>query len=167
MADANLCISVDLDMPSLVPHAVQYTVFDKDPVPGYITQIKKSQNFYRQQLENAADEPGKEQLRTVQTNVAWDRGFKVVTGDNLWLATKRTATSSNILSSNAPDGRKWIATKTTLIKERPVCWCIPVDVKTGEQVDISFNEGNMFDFRTLYDNTMSEPADSGNEEESK
>lgn len=160
-------IVIDLEMPGLGPQAVQYTVFDKDPVPGYIAQVKRSQNVNRQQLSQAADDASRDQFRVVQMDVAWDRGFKEVTGDDLWLAKKTSESSSNTLTSNSPDGKKWVATKAVIVKGKLVCWCIPIEVKTGEQVEISFNERNVFDLQTPYENTISEQADPEHEKELK
>jgi len=71
------------------------------------------------------------------------------------------------MSSNAPDGKKWIVTKAVDIKGKPVCWCIPVEVKTGKQIEVTLNESNIFDLRTTYDNVMREPIDFGDKEQMK
>ena len=145
-----------LDMPSLEPQAVQFTYFDKDPVPAFIAETKRMKSYSRQQLDKADNEAKKEQLNAIQMKVWWDIGFKEVTGDSLWLLTGPNFGSTTI-SSNAPGGKKWIATKTVDIKGKPVCWCIPVEVKTGTTIDVTFNENNTFDLKSVYDKAMQEP----------
>jgi hypothetical protein len=49
-------IGIDLDMPSLEPQAVQFAIFDKDPVAAFVAQVKRRQNFSRQQLEKVKNE---------------------------------------------------------------------------------------------------------------
>ncbi len=154
-------MGVDLDKPDMEPQAVQWAIFDKDPVPAFMAQIKQSKNFNRQQLSQAGDEAGKEQLRTIQMAVAWDQGFKEVSGAELYLLARRSShdfSATTTLSSNSPGGKKWIVTKTVRINGKPVCWCIPVEVKTGERIDVTFDKKNMFDLRTVYDNAMADPT---------
>ncbi len=147
-------ISFALDMPSLEPQAVQYTVLDKDPAPGFTAQIKKMEKFNRQQLQKADTKQWKDLVRSAQMEVDWNAGFRDVTGENLWLLTK----PGNItLSSNAPAGKKWVVTKAVRIKGQPVCWSIPVEVKKGKHISVTLNKGNTFDLQTPYDDVMKEP----------
>ena len=112
-------------------------------------------------LEKADTEVKKEQLKQVQMVVWWDIGFKNVTGDRLYLLVKRPEQnfSNHMVSSNSPGGKKWIVTKTVNVDGKPVCWCIPVEVKTGEKIDVTFNEKNTFDLKNVYDKTREEPDD--------
>ena len=36
------------------------------------------------------------------------------------------------MMSNSPTGKKWIVTKIVVLDGKPICWCIPVEVKIGE-----------------------------------
>jgi hypothetical protein len=145
-------ISFELDMPDLEPQAVQYTVLSKDPAPKYAAQVKKMRGFHRQQLDAAEGELAKAQIRDVQMMVDWDSGFKDVTGDNLWLLTRGPGkqSASNILSSNSPAGKKWVVTKTVFVKQKPVCWCVPVELKMGKQVVVKLDKNNTFDLQPAY-----------------
>jgi type II secretory pathway component GspD/PulD (secretin) len=58
------------------------------------------------------------------------------------------------MSSNGAGGKKWIVTKTVNVKGKPVCWCIPVDVKTGATIDVTFGKRNTFDLKSVYDKAM-------------
>jgi hypothetical protein len=95
--------------------------------------------------------------------VAWNAGFQKVTGDNLWLLTN----PGNVLTSNAPAGKKWVIAKTVRIKEQPVCWSIPIEVKIGKPVNVTLNKSNTLDLRTPYNDVMREPDDGGATDESK
>ncbi len=55
-------IGVDLDMPRLEPPAVQYAVFDEDPVPAFTALVKRMSGHYRQQLKKADNEARREQF---------------------------------------------------------------------------------------------------------
>jgi hypothetical protein len=154
-------LSLELDIPDLKPQAVQYTVLDKDPVPKYAEQVKKMRDFHRQQLNAADTEAAKAPIRNMLMMVEWDRGFKDVTGDNLWLLTRHPGkqVAANVLSSNSPGGKKWVVTKTVFFNEKPVCWCIPVELKIGKHVVVKLNKGNTFDLQTAYDEMMKQSDD--------
>lgn len=151
-------MGIDLDMPSLEPQAVQYAILDDDPMPAFTAQVKRMREHNRQQLEKADNEARREQLRVIQMTVAWDQGFKNVTGDKLYLLAKRPdGYSKTGMMSNAPGGKKWIVTKTVQIDGKPVCWCIPVEVAKGKNIDVTFDKSNTFDLRGVYANAMKEP----------
>ncbi len=149
-------IAFDLDVPSLSPQAVQYAIFDDDPVPAFIAQIKRMRSHAREQLEKAHSEVDKEQVNAIQMEVGWNVSFKKVSADKLYLLTSNAS-----MMSNAPGGKKWIVTKAVHVKGEPVCWCIPVEVRTGELISVAFNEKNTFDLRTVYNNAMREPVGIG------
>ncbi|MFV1981251.1 MAG: hypothetical protein ACC655_08875 [Rhodothermia bacterium] len=146
-------MTLNLDTPNLVPPAVQWTILDKDPVPGFRARLKKMRAYYQKQLERADNEAKKEVIRSSQMIVSWNLGFKAVTGNEVYLLTSAPGVSHS-LSSNNPDGKKWIATKIVRITGKPVCWCIPVKVKIGERTQVSLTEENMFDWELAFDKTM-------------
>ena len=154
-------IGVDLDMPSLEPPAVQYAVFDEDPLPAFTALVKRMSGHYRQQLKKADNEARREQLRAIQMTVGWNLGFKKVTGDKLYLLAKGPRSSKTTLSSNSPGGKKWIVTKTVRIDGKPVCWCIPVELAKGKRIDITFEKSNTFDLQRVYDEAMKEAEGGG------
>ncbi len=142
-------MTLNLDTTNLVPPAVQWTVLDKDPVPGFRARLKKAQAYHRKWLEQAGDEANNEAICSAQMTTSWDLGFKDVTGDKVYLLTTAPGVSHSF-SSNGPDGRKWIVTKIVRIKGKPVCWCIPTDVKTGKQIEVTFGEKNVFPLEAVY-----------------
>jgi hypothetical protein len=153
--DTTWRIGIDLDMPSLEPQAVQYAIFDKDPVAAFTAEVKKMQGYFRkdsEKLNNAA----REQLQVMRMAAWWDTGFKEIPGNSVWLLTRLPGQnlSHNPMSSSAPDGKKWVVTKTVSIHGKPECWCIPVEVKTGEQVDVTLDENDTFDLQAAYDKAV-------------
>jgi hypothetical protein len=180
-------VNIRLDLPTLEPQALQYTILDKDPALAYAAEIRKMQKFNRQQLQQADTKEWKEVVRSAQMEVAWNHaGFRDVTGDNLSLLTqpghfvtaslatvekKRRVTTDSTKTtprvSNAPGGKKWVVTKTVRIEGQPVCWSIPIEVKTGQQATVTFNKGNTFDLQTPYDKTMKQSVDHTDVKEGK
>ncbi len=148
-------MTLNLDTPNLVPPAVQWAVFDKDPLPGFRARVKRMKGYHTEQLERAGDDANKELARSSQMTVSWDLGFKEVTGDKVYLLTSAPDVSHGF-SSNTPAGKKWIATKIVQIKGKPVCWYIPVTVETGKEIRIMFTEDNMFDLESAFDKVMGE-----------
>ncbi len=163
-------LSIDLDMPSLEPQAVQFAILDKDPVPDFIAHVQKMQSFSRRRLEKAASEARKEQLRAVDMTFSWDFGFEKVTGHDLAMLTNTgdpLSKSAAGIMSNGPGGKKWIVTKIVQIKGKPVCWCIPIEVTTGKSAHVTLSKSNTFDLQTVYDNTLRGPAGTGDKEQMK
>lgn len=139
-----------LDTPNLVPPAVQFTILDKDPVPGFRARVKRAQSYLRKRLEGAKDEAEKKQQRSIQMTVHWNLGFKVVTGDKVELLTSSPGVSHSI-AANGPDGKKWIVTKIVHLKRKPVCWCLPIEVKLGEKTQVTLAEDNIFGLEAVFD----------------
>ena len=158
-------IAFSVDMPSTSLESVQHSLFDHDPVPAFIAQVKRSRSHVRERLDKAHTDVDKEQVNTVQMEVAWDLGFKEVTGDKVYLVKNALNSGSQMMSNGPAMGKKWIVSKIAHADGKPICWCIPVDVKTGELTDVCFSEKNAFDLRKAYDEAMrepSKPADKGN-----
>ena len=148
-------MTMNLETRNLKPPAVQWTVFDTDPVPGFHARLEKMKGYYLERLEGAKDDIDKELNRSSQMRVSWDLGFEEVTGDKVYLLTRARGVSHSF-SSDAPDGKKWIVTKIVRIKGKPVCWCIPVKVETGKEINIKFTKDNMFDLESEFNKVMRE-----------
>ncbi|MCL4852766.1 MAG: M56 family metallopeptidase [Bryobacteraceae bacterium] len=100
-------LGIELDRPDLKPQAVQFAVFEKDPVPGFFAEVKSMRKHDREQLDKAASEARKKQLLDILMTVSWDSGFREVTGDELYLLTR-----ANTVSSNSAGGKLWVVSKT-------------------------------------------------------
>lgn len=140
-------------MPDLIPPAVQWTVLDEDPVPGFKERVEKMATFYRKRLRDANDPERAKIIRQSQMEVSWDLGFESVTGDKVYLLTSAPNVSHS-LSSNAPAGKKWIVTKTVNVKGEPVCWCLPVATEIGKMIEVTLAEDNTFDLAGTFDEVM-------------
>jgi hypothetical protein len=73
--------------------------------------------------------------------------FRNLAGKNYRLLTQRSdgGSSSAGAMSRGPEGKRWIITNIVDIKRQPVCWCIPLEVKTGERTEVTLNASNTFD----------------------
>ena len=155
-------MSMSLQAPGLATPAVQWAIFDKDPVPGFKARTKKMQWIYREQLRRAESEAAREEIRKGWMTLQWDSAFKEIPGDRLDLLT---SDSHHPIESNGPDGKKWIATKVVMAKGKPMCWCIPVEVKYGEEIQVTLTDKNVFDLGSAFDSTLQEAAASSGEQE--
>ena len=147
-------INLNLDTPNLVPPAVQWTVLDKDAVPGFKARAKDMLNSQPRQTGQAGDTAKEEMNRRSQLMVAWEQGFRDVPGDKVYLLTS----APNLFSSNGPGGSKWIITKIVQIKGKLLCWCIPVEVQTGKEVHITLSEQNALDPASAFEQAIGEPS---------
>jgi hypothetical protein len=150
-------MAMNLQASDLLPSAVQWAIFDKDPVPAFKAQIKKINR-----LRGAESEAAKEDKSKGWIWAQWDRGFKEIAGDRLYLLTSE---NPHPFESNAPDGKKWIVTKVRLTKGKPVCWCISVEVKYGEEIKVTLTEKNVFDLGAAADSAIKQAE--GSKEENK
>jgi hypothetical protein len=114
--------------------------------------------YHQSELARAEDEAKNEIARSSQMAVSWDLGFKDVTGDQVYLLTSAPGVSHS-LSSNSPDGKIWIVTKIVRIKKKPVCWCIPVEVRTGKEAHVTLNEENTFDLASSFDKARAQAVE--------
>jgi beta-lactamase regulating signal transducer with metallopeptidase domain/protocatechuate 3,4-dioxygenase beta subunit len=152
-------ITLELDAPNLEPPVAQYAILDKDPVPGFRDRVARQRTFHQRQLELHAGDPVRMQtIRTAGMTVNWDLGFRDVTGADLHLLASSQFGGHSAMS-NAPEGKKWIVTKTVQIGGRPTCWCIPVEVKKGQEVAVTLSESNTFDLEGTFQSAMEERAE--------
>jgi hypothetical protein len=122
---------MNLDTPNLLPPAVQWTFVDKDPWPGFSARVQETGLIGQTEL-----------------SVAWDLGFKEVTGDRVHLLTSAPGVQ-HIAASAGPGGKKWIITKTTRINGKLVFWSIPIEVEMGKEIQINLTEKNMIDLESI------------------
>ncbi len=134
---------------------MQYAIFDTDPVAVFKAEINgPAGKDYRQQLQRAESKSQREAQCAIQMKQSWDAVFRGVTGDNLYLLTSEP--HSNILSNNRVNDKQWIATKFQEVDRKPVCWCVPVEVKKGEQIGVKLTVGNIFDLGAAFDEAVRE-----------
>jgi len=146
---SNWRIAVRLDTPNLSPAAVQWSLFEENPVPGYVDRLGKSEPIHRQQLERANSQIEKQAVNVAQMTVGWNLGFRKVTGDKVYLLTSGQNVQHS-LSSNSSDGKKWLVSKVRQLDGKPVCWCLPIKVKSGKEIQVTLSEDNVFDLETAF-----------------
>ncbi len=123
-----------------------FAIFDEDPVPGFQESVKKAGRLAKEAVRG-------EESRAATAAAAWATVFRKVTGDQL---DQLPSGGSVFCSSNKSDGKKWIVTKIVQITGKPVCWCIPVEVKTGKETSVTLTEDNVFDLRSVFDSALGE-----------
>ena len=146
-------LTVILDTPNFDLPAIQYAILDKDPVPGFIARSKRMESYYRDRLAQAEGKAAKDLTRRSQMMVQWDLGFQDITADKLYLLT---SVGQGSIGSNGSAGWKWITSKIAYVNGKPVCWCIPVEVTKGKQVEVTLTEDNLFKLDSTFDKAMNE-----------
>jgi hypothetical protein len=133
--------------------AVQYALFDKDPIPGFTDRVKNMRESNRNryiQADQVERKNWKAVVRSTLMSGYWDRGFADITGNHLDLLTSRPDATHGLLSKD-PGGKKWVVTKCESINGKPICWCIPVELKFGKWVHVTLTEDNQFDLGAAFD----------------
>lgn len=141
-----------LEMPGLNPPAVQWAIFDEDPMPAFIQCLDEKRESLAARL-NAADSRTKTIVRDAQIQAAWDLMFRRITADQLYLLTPAPR-GTFCLTANTPSGRKWLVTKVVTIDKKAFCWCMPIETNAGETIQIVLNQDNILDLTEVYDIVM-------------
>ena len=151
-------ISLNLDMPDLIPPAVQWAVFDEDPLPRFKAELQRWGNLHRRRISEITDINKREMARSAQIGVSWDLLFKSVTGDQVYLLTSAPGTA-HMISSNEPKVQIWIATKVVQVNRKPFCWSLPVETKIGTEIAVTLTKENALNVAVVYDEVMSEESE--------
>jgi hypothetical protein len=156
-------IIISLDMPDLIPPVVQYAVFDEDPTPEFEKTLRINRKLQSKFLDAAKSPAEKTMIQNAFFESNWNFVFKKVTGDQVSLLVSaayiKEATGLYRMSSvgsNGPAGKKWIVTKIVQIKDKPICWCLPLDTEIGKDVTVVLNKQNVFDLAGVYNKAMGE-----------
>lgn len=154
-----------LDFDDLFPPAVLFSIFEYDPRPKFKDHLKKMQETWREEASpsTAAD---LEDVRQARLSAFWDWVFHEIPGDQVGLllpsrkvragdvpknaeGQQQTLTHAVVIASNSAPGTKWLVTRATRYRQRPVCWCLPVEVEKGKVREVSLSRGNMTELETL------------------
>ena len=150
-------IGLSLDSPDLPVPAVQWAIFNEDPVPEFKDRIRRYRGGYEKQIKGSKNERRMREIRSARITVDWDRGFRKVSGDKVYMLTGEPLHSQGY-SSDSADGPKWIVTKAVSTGGMPICWCLPVEVHRGETIQLELTEKNRFYLLASYEDVMNEPA---------
>jgi hypothetical protein len=152
---------LDLDvsgLPSREP--VQFATFDEDPIPAFYAKVKRTRRI-REKLS----QPSSDSLQEAAIIVSWNAGFKKITGDQVGVLRNGEPHPAGGMSSGTA-AKRWVVTKAVRINGKPVCWCLPielkpVDPKAREKESVDLNEKTMIDLHALFDKAMQDSDDSG------
>jgi hypothetical protein len=128
-------------------HAIQYGIFCEDPLERFPPDLSRVANVYQAKLSEVNDPEKKKALRRIQLAAAWNNLFRALRGDQVYLLIPDC--SDIALMSNAPAGKKWLVTKPVQVNGRSVCWSVPFEAVTGEEVEINLTEANLLDLASL------------------
>jgi hypothetical protein len=131
-------------VPGSAPIEAPYAIFDEDPVPGFNAAVKKWRTNNQK-----GDRP---ERQAVMSSI-WDESFKKIPGNHVY---QLKSSARPLVSANGSDGKKWIVTKVVEIKGKPVCWCLPVEVTTGKEINVTLTEDNSFDLGSAFDSAVRE-----------
>lgn len=140
-----------LDVPDLAPCAVQCAVLDADPLPRF------REGLDHPSVTLPADAPADQaaSFRSALRAATWSSLFRSVSGDRLFLLTdfgpragqapvvplgaaQVTMTRAFLcVSSDEPDGQKWLVSTVLHAGSRRLVWSVPFDARRGETVTVT------------------------------
>lgn len=131
-------ITIDTDVDDIYPAAIQYAIVGEDPIPIFKVNYEKLSSN-----DNLKDD------YSVTIMVSWDSMFRIVPGDELGLLSAKSEGQFS-MRSGEPEGKKWLITKVVTKSNGAIlCWCIPIEVKTGEVYTVKLDDGNYLDLEKL------------------
>ena len=148
-------VLIILDFPNLHPPAVQFAIFERDPVPAFRNQVSRKRDLYLQLLAQGKSEFGNARAKGGQMEVSWDFGFRDTPGNEVYLLTSG---SRKLMGSNSPAGKRWVVTKAVTSGDRVLCWSIPFEADPHRSAVITLTEKNALDISPIYDEAMSHEA---------
>jgi hypothetical protein len=140
-----------LDVPELAPCAVQCALLDADPLPRFRDALDHPS------VTLPADVPVDQAaiFRSARRAAGWSSLFRSVSGDRLFLLTDfgpqaghapavplgaATITLTRAflcVSSDEPDGRKWLVSTVLHAGSRRLVWSVPFEARRGETVTVT------------------------------
>ena len=133
--------------PSLNPPVVQYAIFSENPAARFASDLERLEKTCREQLNKTRDSERRQSVRRIQLAGIWNRLFRAVRGDEVYLAAG--GWSDLALMSSAPAGDKWLATKAVQLRGCPFCWSMAFEAIQGGEATVKLTEDNALDLATL------------------
>ncbi len=146
-------VKIKLDTLSLKTPAVQYALFDYDPIPGFKKIVTGYSMVYNGMMAGVSKEERKPGLRRAAIRIKWDQLFEEIGGDKIYMITRGGTNSS---SSNGQPSKQWIVTKCISENSEPICWCIPVEPEIGKEVTVNLEKATTFDVADEFDRAIAE-----------
>jgi hypothetical protein len=142
-------LRLELADPELHPQAVQVALVDWDPLVAFAAQSERMSAFLESQLANATDDGERLRQRRSHVSVAWNMGFREVTGDELYLLAAESGGSGMSFTANTPDGPRWLIAKVRRIEGAPVCWSLPFKADRDQEASLTLTGANRLDLLVL------------------
>lgn len=145
-----------LHMKELYPEAVQYAVFNSNPIVDFRKVLQENNERFRTEVLGDKDPKRRELVKKTQMISTWDLLFRNIQRDRVHILAashgdgKRSPVRTTLLSSNSLAERKWLATKIGYLSNAPLCWCVQLDLTIGKTVPIILDKGNCFDLQQHY-----------------
>ena len=150
-------VSPRLDMSSLFPRSVMFALFDRDPVPAFLTRLRSRRS--RRALEELRGEGDEARLGLLAA--LWDLGFRDLGGDQVYLLPSEAAPPSEkgktvtltrafvMISSNEHAGIRWLATRAILHDDSALAWSLPIETVAGRTTSVLLDAANALDLSKL------------------
>jgi hypothetical protein len=113
--------------------AVQWAIFSEDPTSRFRADLRFLE-AHREPTEGA-----KVSAKPDYLIACWNRLFRAITGDRVYLLTSAAETA---FTTNDPSGHKWVATKAVRSGTAGICWCIPFEAASGQLLQIRLDLQN-------------------------
>jgi len=147
-------VKIILDTTQLKYPAVQYAIFDHDPIPDFRKIVSGSVPIYNEMMKGKDNETRKSYFRLAAIRNRWDQLFKNIGGDKVQMITCR---SVNAHTSDGKSGKIWLVTKCQYHHAlEPICWCIPVQPEIGKEITVLLNKATVFDVAKEFDLAITE-----------
>lgn len=142
-----------LNVSGLFPPAVLFSILDSDPRPKFKEALQKLLAIRQQQEPGIESSIDPHLMHQSQLSAAWDSVLHDVPGDRIGLlygGEERhgadetiVRTSAVMIKSTALPGSKWFVTRAVRLREKAMCWCIPVEVEKGRTTEVALTENNI------------------------
>lgn len=137
-------INITSDIKNSYFNAIQFTVFETDPMPLLREQKKIAKKLSEGKNYTKLD-------KIIDTSTSWDLIFMEKTGAEVYLINAKASKKDSVMiSANTKPGKKWLVSKVVQNKDGDInAWIIPFDAEIGKTIDLNFSEKNKFNFSDI------------------
>jgi len=142
-------IALKLNFPDTIPLVVQTAVFSRDPFKIYDSIIESNKSLIRERMAQAPNENAANMEAANLMTFLWNSIFQQVSGFEMLAVTSRPKDQA-VISAPEMSGRFWVTTKVTFFNKFFVCWCLPIQVESGQGYSVEMNAENTLNLRGLF-----------------
>ena len=143
-------LSVRFKTSDVLPESVQFAIFDKDPVPGFMDRLSDNLTGSK---EKRITKYGL-WYRSKVLGDLWDSGFQEITGDKVYLIDVNSMWGTSDKTSDIQIIKKWIVTKNRQIDGEAFYWSVPVELMAGKSIEVILSDENRFDIDAAYNDAV-------------